>query len=271
MHNLIAMFFDHIINERGNAVIKAKKNLNIVAIVPARGGSKGVPGKNIRNFCGKPLIAWAIETALKSRFVNRVIVTTDNPEIAKVAKKYGAETPFLRPKKLAGSATQMEPVLRHAIEWLEKHENYKTDAIVLLMPPNPLRSVKQVDEAIKLFLKKDPDVVVPLSELSAAPHHPYWIVRPVKKGNSYKLLNAIGQNVKYAPARRQLLPKYYVKNDLVFVMKPKILYGENPCYFGGSKQEPYIVSDFYDEDINIPSDWEKMETKFKQLKKGKIK
>ncbi|HAJ44647.1 MAG: NeuA: N-acetylneuraminate cytidylyltransferase [Parcubacteria group bacterium GW2011_GWC1_43_61] len=245
--------------------------MKIVAIVPARGDSKGVPGKNIRNFCGKPLIAWAIETALKSPLINRTIVSTDSPEIAKVAKKYGAETPFLRPKKLAGSATQMEPVLRHAIEWLKKYENYKTDAIVLLMPPNSLRNVKQVDEAIELFLKKDPDVVIPLSELSAAHHHPYWIVQPVKRGNSYELLNAIGQNVKYAPARRQLLPKYYVKNDLVFVLKPKILYGKNPCYFGGEKQEPYIVSDFYDEDINIPSDWEKMENKFRQLKKGMIK
>jgi len=79
----------------------------------------------------------------------------------------------------------------------------------------------------------------------------------------------INQNVKYAPARRQLLPKYYVKNDLVFVMKPKILYGKNACYFGGSKQEPYIMSDFYDEDINIPADWARMETKFRQLKKEK--
>lgn len=243
----------------------------IIAIIPARGGSKGIPDKNIRNFCGKPLIAWAIESALKSRFIDRVIVTTDDPEIAKVAKKYGAEVPFLRPKNLARSTTQMEPVLRHAIDWLQKNENYKTDAIVLLMPPNPLRSTGQVDEAIKLFLKKNPDVVVPLSELSAAHHHPYWIVRPVKKGNNYELLNAINQNVKYAPARRQLLPKYYVKNDLVFVLKPKILYGKNPCYFGGSKQEPYIMSDFYDEDINIPSDWAKMEVKFRRLKKEKTK
>ena len=242
--------------------------MNIIAIIPARGGSKGVPKKNIRNFCGKPLIAWAIETALKSPRIDRVIVTTDDPEIAKVAKKYGAEVPFLRPKNLAQSTTQMEPVLKHTIEWLQKNENYKTDAIVLLMPPNPLRSVKQVGEAIELFLKKEPDVVVPLSELSAAHHHPHWIVRPVKNGNSYKLLNAINQNVKYAPARRQLLPKYYVKNDLVFVMKPKILYEKTACYFGGSKQEPFIMSDFYDEDINIPSDWAKMEAKFRQIKKG---
>src|SRR3989344_2632480 len=103
--------------------------MKIVAIIPARGESKSIKNKNILNFNGKPLIAWAILVAKKSQLINRVIVSTDSPKIAKIARQYGAEVPFLRPVELASATIGIEPVLQHAYQWLLDNENYQIDAI----------------------------------------------------------------------------------------------------------------------------------------------
>ncbi len=244
------------------------KKPKIIALITARGGSKGIPDKNIKNFCGKPLIAWTIIEALKSKSLDRVIVSTDDGKIAKIAKKYGAETPFLQPKELAQSASKLEDVLKYAIEWLNKKENYKVGYIVWLLPTNPLRQARHIDEAIKIALKKNLDAVIAASELPAG-HNPYWVFEPSKKQPG-TLINAKGQNIKNIPPRRQLLPKYYIKNDIVFVINTKNLYGKNPNLWG-EKQELYTMGDFYDADINTPEEWILMENKFKRLKKDKIK
>lgn len=241
---------------------------NIIALITARGGSKGIPDKNIKNFCGKPLIAWTIIKVLKSKLVDRVIVSTDSEKIAKIARRYGAQTPFIQPKELAQPSSRLEEVLKYAMEWLKKNENYRVDAIVWLLPTNPLREARHIDEAIKLFLKKKTDSVIAASELPAA-HNPYWVFEPSKKQPG-TLVNAVGQNINDIPPRRQLLPKYYTKNDILFVIKPKNLYGKNPSLFG-AKQELYKMSDFYDADINTPEEWVLMEHKFRRLKQDKIK
>lgn len=245
----------------------AKKH-KIIALITARGGSKGIPGKNIKNFCGKPLIAWTIEEALKSKMVDRVIVSTDDKKIAKIAKKYGAEVPFMQPKELAQPSSKLEDVLKYAIEWLNKKENYKVSYIVLLLPTNPLRQARHIDEAIKIALKKNPDVVIAASELPAE-HNPCWVFEQ-SKSHPEILINAKGQNIKDIPHQRQLLPKYYTKNDIVFVINAKNLHGKNPTLWG-KKQELYKMSDFYDADINTPEEWILMENKFRRLKKDKIK
>lgn len=128
------------------------KNKNIIAIITARGGSKRVPKKNIKFLADKPLIAYTIEEALKSKYLNRVIVSTENKEIAEVSKKYGVEI-LKRPKELAQDNTPSQPVLEHAVAYLEKKENYKPDIIVLLQPTSPFRAFYQIDEAIGKFLK----------------------------------------------------------------------------------------------------------------------
>jgi len=126
-------------------MIDMEKNKKIIAIIPARGGSKGIPRKNIVNLAGKPLIAWTIEAAKKSNLIGRIIVTTDDQEIADVALKYGAEVPFLRPKELAQDDTQPDPVLKHALQFLYDKENFKPEIIAWLEPPCPIRTAEEID------------------------------------------------------------------------------------------------------------------------------
>jgi CMP-N-acetylneuraminic acid synthetase len=125
---------------------------NVVAVIAARGGSKGLPGKNIRPLAGKPLIAYSIEAAKASPYVDRVIVTTDSPEIAEVARKFGGEVPFMRPAELAEDLTPTEPVLAHAVEWLEREEGYRVDIVVFLQPTDIFRKRTMIDETVKRLL-----------------------------------------------------------------------------------------------------------------------
>ncbi|MDP2638725.1 MAG: acylneuraminate cytidylyltransferase family protein [Candidatus Azambacteria bacterium] len=245
-----------------------KTQTKIITIITARDKSRGIPNKNIKAFCGKPLIAWTIIEALKSKLTDRVIVSTDSKKIAEIAKHYSAETPFIQPKILARPSGKLEYVLKFAIDWLKKNENYNVDYIVWLLPTNPLRLAKHIDEAIKLALKKNTDCVVAASELPIS-HNPYWVFEQ-SKSRPGTLINAKGQNIKNIPHQRQLLPKYYTKNDIVFIIRSKNLRSKNPTLWG-KKQELYKMSDFYDADINTPEEWTLMENKFKRLKKGKIK
>ena len=124
----------------------------VVAIIPARGGSKGLPRKNIRMLAGKPLIAYPIEAAKKSPLIQRVIVSTDDQEIATVAKQYGAEVPFLRPPELATDDATTESVLRHAVVWLEEHEKISVDIVVFLQPTDIFRKSWMIKEVIQRLL-----------------------------------------------------------------------------------------------------------------------
>ena len=117
------------------------------------GGSKGIPRKNIRDFSGYPLIAWSIAAGLKSELVTRVIVSTDDAEIAAVARAWGAETPFLRPAEFAEDKTTDLPVFVHALEWLEQNEGYKPDVVVQLRPTSPVRPFELVDDAVRILLQ----------------------------------------------------------------------------------------------------------------------
>ena len=130
---------------------------HVVAIIAARGGSKGLPGKNVRPLAGKPLIAYSVEAAKASPYVDRVIVTTDSPEIAEVARTFGAEVPFMRPPELAQDLTPTEPVLAHAVEWLEREEKYRVDIVVFLQPTDIFRKRSMIDETVKCLLD-DPEI-----------------------------------------------------------------------------------------------------------------
>jgi N-acylneuraminate cytidylyltransferase len=128
------------------------KKPEILVIIPARGGSKGIPRKNIRMFSGYPLIAWSIAAAKKSQSVTRVIVSTDDPEIAAVAREWGAETPFLRPTEFAQDKTTDLPVFEHALKWLKENEKYQPDIVIQLRPTSPIRPLHCVDDAVKILL-----------------------------------------------------------------------------------------------------------------------
>ncbi len=143
---------------------------HVVAIIPARGGSKGLPGKNVRPLAGKPLIAYSVEAAKRSKLVDRVIVTTDDAEIARVAKAHGAEAPFLRPPELAQDLTPTEPVLQHAVEWLET-DGYRVDIVLFLQPTDIFRKQAMIDGVIQALLD---DPAVDSAFVAYPTHKNFW-------------------------------------------------------------------------------------------------
>ncbi len=129
------------------------KNKKIIALIPARGGSKAIPKKKIVDLGGFPLIAYSIAVAKLSKFIDRIIVSTDSKEIAQIAKNYGAEIPFLRPKKFSTDNTKDIGLIKHAIEWFKRRENFHPDYLVYLRPTTPLRNFQVVDKAISEIIK----------------------------------------------------------------------------------------------------------------------
>jgi CMP-N,N'-diacetyllegionaminic acid synthase len=238
------------------------KTMKIIAIIPARGDSKRIPHKNLKNFVGKPLVVWSIIEAKKSKLINKIIVATDSAKIAVVAKKYGAEAPFLLPEKLTAPSASLEPVFKYTYEWLIKNENYKADAVVLLQSTNPLRMANHIDEAIKIFIKKKVDSVVAVSE-TPANHTPYWTLIRQPSG---KVTLFSGQDIKNIIRISQDFPqKCYGRNDLLYVFKPKNLFEKNSNLYG-NKVELYITSPLYEADINTLDEWLMTEMKFKKLR-----
>ena len=144
---------------------------HVVAVIPARGSSKGLPGKNLRPLLGKPLIAYTIEAAKASSYVSRVIVSTDDPQIAEAAKRHGAEAPFLRPAELAQDLTPTEPVLQHAVEWLESHEGYRVDIVVFLQPTDLFRKRAMIDQAVRALLD---DPTLETAFVAHPTHKNFW-------------------------------------------------------------------------------------------------
>lgn len=144
----------------------------ILGLIPARGGSKSIPRKNIASLCGKPLLAYTCEAALASRHKLRAVLDTDSEEIAAVGRQYGVEVPFQRPAELAGDHAPMLDVLTHSLDWLRRHENYQPALVVLLQPTSPLRRGTHIDAAIDLLLETPADTVVSVTPVphQFAPH-----------------------------------------------------------------------------------------------------
>lgn len=132
----------------------------VLAVIPARGGSKGIPGKNIVGLGGKPLINWTIEAALKSTSISRTLVSTDSSEIATVAKASGAETPFIRPAELGADDVHAFHAVKHAVDWLQRHENYQPDIVFMLLPTSPLRTHEDIDAATALLIESGAPAVI---------------------------------------------------------------------------------------------------------------
>lgn len=150
------------------------KNLNVLALIPARGGSKGLPQKNIRPLAGKPLIAWSIEAAKRCPFVSRVVVTTDDEEIARVSKASGAEVPFLRPPELAQDLTTTEATLQHAVQTLDA-QGWRADVVLFLQPTDVFRRQAWVDEAVRRLIEEpELDSAFVVSET----HKNFWRQQP---------------------------------------------------------------------------------------------
>lgn len=195
------------------------KNKKILAIIPARGGSKRLPGKNIKNIGGKPMIAHAILAAKKSKYINRIIVSTDDPAIAKVAKKYGAEVPFERPSELANDTAPTLPVLRHAVKYYEKEKRFKADIIVLIQPTNPMVKSQDINGTIETLFKTKTNSCFSVTEISQRPE---WMYRMDNKRAKLFLKEKKGRT-----KRSQELPRLAIINGTVYVMKYDTLMKKN--------------------------------------------
>lgn len=205
----------------------------IVGFIFARGGSKGVPGKNIRFLAGKPLIAYAIETSFQSRFIDRVIVSTDDEEISQIAQDFGAEVPFLRPKELAQDNSPEWLAWQHAIRTVNEHNSGKElDVFVSIPPTSPLRIVEDVDSCIRMFLDSKADVVIPITN---ARRHPSFNML-VKDNNSYVSLALPPEKAFY---RRQDAPPLYDMTTVAYVADPKFVL-ESQSIFEGRVKAVFI-------------------------------
>ncbi|MFH2138219.1 MAG: acylneuraminate cytidylyltransferase family protein [Candidatus Omnitrophota bacterium] len=192
---------------------KKYQKLKVLGIIPARGNSKRLPGKNIKLLGGKPLIAYSIEAALGSKKISKVIVSTDDTRIRKISEEYGAQVPFLRPKKLAGDSAPMYPVIRHVVDFLEK-KGEVFDIIVILQPTSPLRRSIDIDHAVNKLIKTKADSVV---SLCLTEHSPYWM-KVIRDGKVYSLFKS------RESVERQDLPRVYRLNGALYITRRKILF-----------------------------------------------
>lgn len=193
----------------------------ILAIVPARGGSKGIPRKNLLRIAGKPLVAHSIEHGLACRRVTRTIVSTDDDEIAEVARAFGADVPFRRPAEHATDLATDLAVFHHALAWLKEHEGYEPELVVHLRPTDPVRSPARIDEAIELMLAR-PEADS-LRSMAIAPHTPYKMWR-IDDGYLVPLLTLPGIAEAHSMPR-QLLPPVYAHTGYVDVIRPRTIHG----------------------------------------------
>ena len=232
----------------------------ILGIITARGGSKGIPGKNIKLLCGKPLIWYTIDAAQKSGALDRIILSTDDERIAEVAKSYGVEVPFMRPKELADDKTPHLPVLQHAVSWLRDHEQYKPDAVMILQPTAPLRQAFHIKEAVDIFQKSASDSVVSVSEIPAH-FHPKW--QFVLAGDS-KLNIFTGEPFSQIVTHRQDLPKTHTRNGAIYLFKTELLFRAAPNFYGENVRG-YQIDQKYNVNIDTMEDWERAEIAIKNL------
>jgi len=217
----------------------------IIAIIPARSGSKGLPGKNIKQLCGKPLIAWSIEAGLRSQYIDEVIVTTDSEEIATIAREYGATVPFIRPAELASDTATSMNVVQHVLGFYVHEYNKKFDYIALLEPTSPLREISDIDTMIEKINSQDNeyDAIVSLGEVH---EHPSIMKKTI--GNS------ISPYVKelVMATRRQDNDVAYFPYGVAYIVKIKTLdkeetfYPHRTTYYLIKRYQCYEIDDIYD-------------------------
>jgi len=216
--------------------------MNILGVIPARGGSKSVPRKNISLLLGRPLIAYTIAAAQNSQRLTRFLVSSDDEEIIAVAKKYGAPVPFVRPDNLATDQAPTLPVVQHAIQWLETEHNFRFDYVVLLQPTTPLRTAADIDAVIEKLVNTGADSVVSVCDVDA--YHPA------------RMRRIVGDQLVELPikepkemARRQDLEPIYIRNGAVYAVRREVVMEQNSMI--GVISRPYVMP--VEQSVNIDS------------------
>jgi CMP-N,N'-diacetyllegionaminic acid synthase len=217
----------------------------ILGVIPARGGSKGIPGKNLIKISGKPLIQYTIEASKKSKLLTEFIISTDSEEIANFTRSVGGNAPFLRPENLSSDKALSLPAILHALNFMEKVIEDKYDIIVMLQPTTPLRSYEDIDNAISILLDKHADSVISVTDVGG--HHPLRMKRIVNG----RLINYIDQGVEDMRPRQDL-PPVYIRNGAIYAAFREILieknsFSGNNCYAFNMPAERSINIDTLDD------------------------
>lgn len=225
--------------------------MKILGLIPARGGSKGVPNKNIKLLGGKPLINYTIEAALEAKVLSDLVVSTDSKRIAEISEKAGANVPFMRPSELATDTSPSIDTVIHAVEFFEA-KNIHFDAVCLLQPTCPFRTAEDVRGAVKMFKNKTADSLISVREV---PHqyNPHWTFEVDENGEYLQ----ISTGEKEIITRRQELPKAYHRDGSIYIVKTDVLLKKRSLY--GEKIAFYLSQNPIDINIDTLADWEKAE------------
>lgn len=224
--------------------------MKVLGLIPARGGSKGVPGKNTRLLCGKPLLQYTAVAALDARLLSRVVLSTESEEIAAVGRNCGLEVPFMRPLELAEDTAPMLPVVQHAVRWME-NQGERFDAVCLLQPTNPLRRSEDIDACIELLDTTGADSVVTIMAVPAE-HNPHWVY--FQNGSNFLRLST-GEDTPVS--RRQDLPPAFHREGSVYVTRRDVLMETNSLY--GRKLAGHLIEAESTVNIDGPQDWTRAE------------
>lgn len=234
------------------------ENKKILCIIPARSGSKGIIHKNIKIFRGKPLLAWSIEHALKCKYSKnmRIIVSTDSKEYVEIAKKWGADVPFLRPKEISGDLSTDYECIKHAIEWLKINENYNPNIILQLRPTQPCRKIEDINKCLDIFIHNynNYDSLRTVVPFEKSPYKMYTIdLNNIMLKPLFNKVNEINEPYNQC---RQILPQTYLHNGYIDIIKTTNL---NNNSISGKKIYPYIMDKNDTIDIDTIDDWRKAE------------
>jgi YrbI family 3-deoxy-D-manno-octulosonate 8-phosphate phosphatase len=239
------------VGQHGKPMSEIKNKIEVLAVIPARGGSKSIPHKNIRLFAGHPLIAFSIAAGLQAESVTRTIVSTDDEKIAEIARKYGAEVPFIRPDKYSQDGTLDLPVFQHALNWLSKNQDYHPDVVVQLRPTSPVRPRHCVDDAVKILI--DNPKTDSVRGVVLAGQNPYKMWRLDPDGRMLPLIKVKGVAEAFNVPRQEL-PEIYWQTGHIDAIRPSVILEKKSM--SGTHIRPLIIDLLYTMDIDTLLDWE---------------
>jgi CMP-N,N'-diacetyllegionaminic acid synthase len=225
--------------------------VKVLGVVTARGGSKGIPGKNLKPLAGKPLIAYTIDAAQRSGIFDRLILSTEDAEIAQAGRSLGCEVPFTRPADLSRDDTIHLDIMKHAVEWMRDCASYTPDLVMILQPTSPLRSADDIRRAVELIEATGADSVVSVSEVPSH-YNPMRTLRIDEAGIA--TLYVTGQPIRRRINRRQDMPPAWTMNGAIYLFRTHVLFDAEPSLYG-DRTAAYVMPRERGISIDDPDDW----------------